>query len=254
MIWIKRLPREQHQGRVVALVSAGIHLGVLVFALWHSPFKSGMHVHLPAVLPIQVTLITLDEPDYIQPAPSTHDTGQSREAEKSVAAEAKNPKLGALPLAIKVTPDVRFHVEPTTEQQPPGMKMAQGNAPTASPSNNEAFKGQAVTELANSVISTTSSTDRVSLRIAQPDYAHNPVPDYPLSLREQGVGGVVWLRVWVETDGRPGEVFLVKSSGYRLLDESALHAVRHWRFQPAHNGEQALASWVEFPIRFSIQG
>ena len=92
-----------------------------------------------------------------------------------------------------------------------------------------------------------------ALQAGRPDYAHNPPPDYPLVLREQGVGGTVWLRVWVEHDGRPGEVRLHKGSGYRLLDDAALRAVRHWRFIPARLGPHSQASWVEFPIRFALQ-
>jgi len=89
---------------------------------------------------------------------------------------------------------------------------------------------------------------------ARPDYAYNPPPDYPLALREQGIGGVVWLRVWVDGDGRPGEIRLARGSGYRLLDDAAVRAVRHWRFVPARSGDQTMASWVEFPIRFALSG
>ncbi|MDZ7920563.1 energy transducer TonB [Rhodoferax sp.] len=87
---------------------------------------------------------------------------------------------------------------------------------------------------------------------ARPDYAYNPQPDYPILMREQGVGGVVWLRVWVDSDGRPVEIKLTKGSGYRLLDDAALRAVKLWRFIPAKYGDQRLASWVEFPIRFTL--
>lgn len=89
---------------------------------------------------------------------------------------------------------------------------------------------------------------------ARPDYAYNPPPDYPLAMREQGMGGVVWLRVWVDGEGRPGEIRLARGSGYRLLDDAAMRAVRHWRFVPARIGDQATASWVEFPIRFALSG
>ena len=89
---------------------------------------------------------------------------------------------------------------------------------------------------------------------ARPDYAYNPQPDYPMLLREHGVGGVVWLRVWVDSEGQPAQIQLAKGSGYRLLDDAAMRAVKHWRFIPAQHGEQRLASWVEFPIRFSLNG
>ncbi|MES2950134.1 MAG: energy transducer TonB [Pseudomonadota bacterium] len=96
--------------------------------------------------------------------------------------------------------------------------------------------------------------EALPLQAAKPDYAYNPQPDYPLLLREQGVGGVVWLRVWVDSEGLPGEIKLAKGSGYRLLDDAALRAVRQWRFMPAKKGDQNLASWVEFPIRFTLNG
>ena len=38
-----------------------------------------------------------------------------------------------------------------------------------------------------------------------------------------------------------------------LLDDAALKAVQNWRFLPAKQGAMALASWVEFPIRFRPQ-
>ena len=89
---------------------------------------------------------------------------------------------------------------------------------------------------------------------ARPDYAVNPKPEYPRLLREHGVGGTVWLRVRVDSEGRPADVKLAKGSGYRLFDEAALRVVALWRFIPAQTGEQKLASWVEFPIRFTLNG
>jgi TonB family protein len=89
---------------------------------------------------------------------------------------------------------------------------------------------------------------------ARPDHAYNPKPHYPIELRERGVSGVVWLRVWVDSAGRPREIEVAKGSGYRLFDDSALRAVQHWRFIPAKYKEQNLASWVEFAVRFVING
>ncbi|MCX8518442.1 MAG: energy transducer TonB [Rhodoferax sp.] len=87
---------------------------------------------------------------------------------------------------------------------------------------------------------------------ARPDYAYNPPPQYPMLLREQGVGGVVWLRVWVDRDGHPADIRIAQGSGYRLLDDAALRTVKRWRFTPASSAGQRLASWVEFPVRFTL--
>lgn len=111
------------------------------------------------------------------------------------------------------------------------------------------------TAQASAAVSPSASQATVKLRqTARPDHAHSPKPAYPLALRDLGVSGVVWLRVWVDNTGRPREIELAKGSGYRLFDEAALRAVQHWRFVPAKNEQQSLASWVEFAVRFEING
>lgn len=106
---------------------------------------------------------------------------------------------------------------------------------------------------AQATVSASQAVDK-PLQTARPDHAHSPKPAYPLALRDLGVSGVVWLRVWVDKTGRPREIELAKGSGYRLFDEAALRAVQHWHFVPAKNEQQSLASWVEFAVRFEING
>jgi len=89
---------------------------------------------------------------------------------------------------------------------------------------------------------------------ARPDHAYSPPPQYPISLREKGICGVVWLRIWVDRNGLPAEIRVAKGSGYRLFDDAALRAVERWRFVPARSGENSLASWVEFAVRFTLSG
>ena len=60
----------------------------------------------------------------------------------------------------------------------------------------------------------------------------NPAPPYPPAARRLGQEGIVLLRIAVTSGGRPTEVAIQRSSGYPLLDESALKTVREWRFQP----------------------
>jgi protein TonB len=107
---------------------------------------------------------------------------------------------------------------------------------------------------AQAATSAASSNEPVGIvsRKAQPDYAYNPAPDYPMLLRENNISGVVHMQVLVHTDGSPREINIHKSSGYRLMDEAALRAVRRWRFIPAMENGRISAGWVEFPIRFSL--
>lgn len=98
----------------------------------------------------------------------------------------------------------------------------------------------------------THQTSTAQNRQAQPDYAYNPPPDYPIALRENNISGIVHMQVLVQIDGSPREITVHKSSGYRLMDEAAVRAVRRWRFIPALDNGRASTGWVEFPIRFSL--
>lgn len=82
---------------------------------------------------------------------------------------------------------------------------------------------------------------------------NNPKPAYPLAARRRGMQGRVLLAAHVRMDGVCAEVHLKQSSGYALLDESALEAVRHWRFLPAQRGGVAIDSWVEVPVNFRLE-
>jgi protein TonB len=91
------------------------------------------------------------------------------------------------------------------------------------------------------------------IAFAQPKYAENPKPPYPREARERGYQGEVVLRVEVLANGQVGQVEVKKSSGYELLDRSALAAVKQWRFIPAKKGDEAVALWVNIPIKFQLQ-
>ncbi|HET8610493.1 MAG TPA: energy transducer TonB [Burkholderiales bacterium] len=86
------------------------------------------------------------------------------------------------------------------------------------------------------------------------DYLRNPAPAYPPLARRLGHAGKVLLHVLVDGSGRPQKVEIKKSSGYQRLDQSALDAVRKWRFVPAREADHAVASWVTIPIIFKLQG
>lgn len=88
---------------------------------------------------------------------------------------------------------------------------------------------------------------------AVPDYRRNPKPAYPsLALRRRQQGTVL-LSVMVTVDGRTKEVRVKQSSGFLLLDESAVRTVRDsWEFTPGRIGGIAVESEAEFPVTFRL--
>ena len=60
------------------------------------------------------------------------------------------------------------------------------------------------------------------------------------------------LNVLVRADGQPADVSVARSSGFPLLDQAALAAVRRWTFDPGRSADVPVASQVAVPVRFSL--
>ncbi len=83
-----------------------------------------------------------------------------------------------------------------------------------------------------------------------PDFSMNPPPQYPPEAVRRGWEGTVLLRLQIASDGRVTRVEVAESSGYTVLDEAALRAVRLWKGIPATRGGQAVAVERLLPVRF----
>lgn len=88
--------------------------------------------------------------------------------------------------------------------------------------------------------------------IAYPLYKENAPPAYPEIARARGYEGVVLVSAQILPDGRVGEIKIRKSSGYAILDQSAIQAVRPWKFEPAKKSGNPFTAWVELPIKFIL--
>jgi len=95
-------------------------------------------------------------------------------------------------------------------------------------------------------------TDGTLNSLAVPRYHENPHPAYPRLARLRGHEGVVLLTVEVLPDGKVGRLQMKSSSGYALLDQSALDSVKKWSFEPGRKMGVPVAMWVDVPIRFRL--
>ncbi|MEO1133946.1 MAG: energy transducer TonB [Cyanobacteria bacterium J06639_1] len=89
--------------------------------------------------------------------------------------------------------------------------------------------------------------------LARPIPGRQRQPEYPSLARRRNQEGRVTLRARVDETGQVIQVEVSNSSGYPSLDEAAADAVEQWQFSPARRGEEAIASWVNIPINFSLQ-
>ena len=82
---------------------------------------------------------------------------------------------------------------------------------------------------------------------------YNPRPEYPAEARRQKQTGVVSISAEVSAQGVPTSVSVARSSGFPLLDQAALAAVRRWRFEPGRVAGVAVPGRAELPVRFNLQ-
>jgi protein TonB len=80
----------------------------------------------------------------------------------------------------------------------------------------------------------------------------NAPPVYPEPARRRGWEGRVVLRVLVDVTGLPTDVAVGTSSGYRMLDDAAIAAVRRWRFEPARFAGVPVIASVNVPVTFRL--
>jgi periplasmic protein TonB len=88
---------------------------------------------------------------------------------------------------------------------------------------------------------------------AFPLYRENVPPVYPEIARMRGYEGIVLVAAEILPDGSVGNMKIRKSSGYAILDQSAVEAVKPWKFEPAKKSGKPFAVWVELPIKFVLQ-
>ena len=85
------------------------------------------------------------------------------------------------------------------------------------------------------------------------NYLEKVDPVYPKWAKDREYQGEVFLKVQVFADGQVGKIVVKKSSGYKILDRSAVDAVKQWKFTPGREGNTPIWYWVNIPIKFQLQ-
>jgi protein TonB len=77
-------------------------------------------------------------------------------------------------------------------------------------------------------------------------------PEPPASFSRSGATGLVTVTFTVDDKGNVQDPSVVKSSHHEL-DESALAAIKKWRFKPAKKDGVPVAIKVTIPIKFEVE-
>lgn len=88
--------------------------------------------------------------------------------------------------------------------------------------------------------------------VSKPAIRHSVQPRYPRIAKRRNQQGVVMLEVVVDTEGNSMNIKVLQSSGFDLLDKSAIAAVENWEFEPQKRNNQLVMSRVHIPVAFQL--
>ena len=77
-------------------------------------------------------------------------------------------------------------------------------------------------------------------------------PKYPESAFQQGLTGVVTLKVEIDAEGRPTDVQVLSATNPGVFDAVSVTAAKGWTFRPALKDGRPVASAVRIPLTFSM--
>lgn len=222
------LNHQKTLNTLAAILTAVLLHGACVYWYINRPAKEV----LSEAMPLPMVDIALQAPPSVQPAQ------QPPSIPKPAVPEPRKP------LPVKKEPK-KQPTKPLKHEEPPATE-------TKAQSFVESSQPPAVTGSHEKSVSERSEISDTPAHF-NADYLYNPRPHYPSYARQRHWEGLVLLKVFVTPDGHSGDIAIQKSSGHEELDESALDAVKQWKFVPAKHGETALASWVTVPIEFKLQ-
>jgi len=76
-------------------------------------------------------------------------------------------------------------------------------------------------------------------------------PVYPELAMKSGLEGKVWVKIWVDTEGRPKEVKILKSDS-DVFNQVTIDAAKQFLFTPAYIKGKPVAVWVSVPFAYKL--
>jgi TonB family protein len=92
--------------------------------------------------------------------------------------------------------------------------------------------------------------DFVAVEI-QPRCIQRVNPEYPAVARLAGLEGTVFVKLWLQKDGRIRQVVILKSDS-EIFNQAVIDAAMQWQFTPAMMKTGPVEVWISVPFHFSL--
>jgi protein TonB len=77
-------------------------------------------------------------------------------------------------------------------------------------------------------------------------------PKYPELAMRAGLEGKVWVKIWVDREGKAKQVVVLKSDA-EIFNEPAIEAAKQFVFTPAYMNNGPVSVWVSVPFKFILK-
>jgi protein TonB len=212
------------------LIAVGIH-----FSIVGSYYAVGlMQAEEPPM--VQVRLVKYSD---LGPPPSI--TAANTPPPISVSAPTAKPTVGA-PVPV---PDAEVSAEQTIMTQ---SEMSQQVAPMIEGSGEG---GGVSIEQDIKIDEDAPPADFVPVE-KEPVVVKKVEPKYPELAMRAGLEGKVWVKIWVDKEGKARQVIVLKSDA-EIFNEPSVEAAKQFVFTPAYMNNGPVAVWVSVPFKFTLK-
>lgn len=180
-------------------------------------------------------------------------SAQPKPVSEPKAEAAKLEKIKPLPVVdhaeLVVKAEAKRKAEtPKTAAAAQALPQTSLPSPAASASQTMQMHGAKPAALAKAGAEDTRDIVITAARFRAP-----PTPaKYPKRAHDLNQQGEALIRARIDFEGNTAEVLVWRSSGFVLLDNAALSAVRRWQFMPERRNGMPVVAWVEIPVRFRL--
>jgi protein TonB len=214
-------------GLIAGILICFSGVGTYYLAVWLNEDEEPVHM-------VRITKYT-----DLGPPPSL--TNQAATA-VSASGPAVRPSIG-VPVPV---PDAEVSPEQTIASQ---TELNQQTAPAIDPN---ASSGATQIEQDLKIDDDTAPPDFVPYE-KEPTVVKKVEPKYPDLALRAGLEGNVFVKVWVDKEGKVRKVVLLKSDA-PIFEDAAISAAKQWVFTPAVMQKGPVSVWVSIPFRFRLTG
>jgi TonB family protein len=157
----------------------------------------------------------------------------------SVSAPTAKPSVGA-PVPV---PDAEVSAEQTMATQ---AEMSQ----QVTPIGDATGAGEVAVQQDIKIDDDAPPADFVAVE-KEPVVVKKVEPKYPELAMRAGLEGKVWVKIWVDKEGRAKQVVILKSDA-EIFNEPAVEAAKQFVFTPAYMNNGPVSVWVSVPFKFRL--